>query len=169
MIYFVRAGGTDFVKIGYTADQASLKIRLLALQTGQPWRLEVLRVIEGDQHMEWALHQMFAEHRCSGEWFTYTPTMMHLLPGDAPGLRAYLKGKPRKVLEDLIERLIGLLDDCSPDADAEPEMDDEIEADDEPDADQSIFIERGHTPDPTRYDFSAEEDAELSLVLINAQ
>lgn len=64
MIYFVRAAGTDYIKIGYTADLDSFKGRLQSLQTGQPWKLEVLRVVEdAGQWMESAFHGACIQRR----------------------------------------------------------------------------------------------------------
>lgn len=136
MIYFVRAAGTDFVKIGYTQDRASLKGRLHALQTGQPWQLDLLRVVDGaDQWVEMWLHQVYAAQRHHGEWFTYSPDMMTI----AADRRAISKWTPciktRQALGVLIERLIDLLDECADDPDMEEDSDREAGDDDEEDAD----------------------------------
>ena len=130
MIYFVRAAGTDFVKIGYTQDQASLKGRLQALQTGRPWRLDVLRTIDpADRWVEGWLHEVYAAQRHQGEWFTYSHDMMTI----SIDKRALSRWTPcvqtRKALGDMIERLIDLLDRCEPEVDLEDDIDRETEED----------------------------------------
>ena len=39
MIYFIRQGKTNLVKIGYTEDQNTLDNRVKVLQTGNPYEL----------------------------------------------------------------------------------------------------------------------------------
>lgn len=65
--YFIRQVGSDFVKIGKSADPFK---RLAALQTSNPNRLELIGVIEGDR--EGGLHFEFRRQNVVGEWFTYT-------------------------------------------------------------------------------------------------
>lgn len=68
MIYFIRSG--RFVKIGYTKH--SMKRRLEDLQIGNPVRLVVLGMIEGDRKAERAVHDRFIALHVQGEWFTLT-------------------------------------------------------------------------------------------------
>ena len=65
MIYFVKCG--EYVKIGRTVDMAH---RLSGLQTGNPYELEVLKVIDEGKYTESGLHERFKEYRVRGEWFT---------------------------------------------------------------------------------------------------
>jgi hypothetical protein len=63
-VYFVSGGG--FVKIGVSDSPSS---RLLGIQTGNPWPLEIVGMIVGGTGVETALHKRFANYRVSGEWF----------------------------------------------------------------------------------------------------
>jgi hypothetical protein len=177
MIYFVRAAGTDYVKIGYTLDDVTLKTRIATLQTGQPWRLELLRVIKGaEQWQESVLHTYFRIDRHHGEWFTYNPVMMDItieggwipLPSRQVALKREVRIEARAALESLIERLVTLLDEWVPDADSEPESDHEPDTDEEPnedgepDADEYTPIKFGQRP-PAPYDQYVSEDAEPTL------
>lgn len=65
-VYFVRAGKTKFVKIGWTRD---LRMRLSVLQTGNQAKLKVLRVLSGDRETEGSIQRWFASFRHRGEWF----------------------------------------------------------------------------------------------------
>lgn len=66
-VYFVKPiGMSGPIKIGFAAD---FEVRFQSLQTGSPIPLEALRVIEGTQQTELALHRKFAAHRLHGEWF----------------------------------------------------------------------------------------------------
>jgi hypothetical protein len=71
-VYFARATGTDFVKIGYAA---MVERRVAQLQAGCPHRLEIVRTVEGDFATEAAFHAIFAEHRTEGEWFRWSLRM----------------------------------------------------------------------------------------------
>lgn len=66
-VYFIGNREHDFVKIGYTAGHPQR--RLNALQTGCPFKLEILLVIDGDPPWEREFHRVCAESRLSGEWF----------------------------------------------------------------------------------------------------
>jgi DNA-binding transcriptional regulator YdaS (Cro superfamily) len=83
-IYMVRAGDSGPVKLGFAADPNR---RIAGLQTGQPEKLAVLRIMEGCRGFETALHRHFAPLRIRGEWFTHTDEMLgdleHLRPVSA--------------------------------------------------------------------------------------
>ena len=66
-IYFIRAGKSGSIKIGYSIDP---KGRLRRLQTSLPHRLTMLATRPGTMEDEGALHTKFAHLRKSGEWFT---------------------------------------------------------------------------------------------------
>lgn len=66
-IYFLRAEGQGFVKIGYSVD---VERRVAALRCGSPYELTVIGVLAGfDEDEEAALHKRFAHLRTRGEWF----------------------------------------------------------------------------------------------------
>lgn len=66
-IYFVRAEGTNFIKIGWTAR--GVRSRLRQLQTGNAQKLLLLADMPGDQRKERSLHGAFSHLRAQGEWF----------------------------------------------------------------------------------------------------
>lgn len=68
MIYFIRAEGTPFVKIGFTSGP--VEKRVAALQTGSPHRLVVESTLErGTLEHEEHLHALFSDAHTGGEWF----------------------------------------------------------------------------------------------------
>lgn len=66
MIYFVRCGKLEWVKIGTAIDVPS---RLQELRSGSPFQLALVAVMEGDRDAEVRLHKKFAKERGHGEWF----------------------------------------------------------------------------------------------------
>ena len=70
MIYFIKNGDEDEVKIGYTGGES--EIRLSQLQTGNPKKLKVLKIIEGTVEDETKLKRRFAIYNIRGEWFRYS-------------------------------------------------------------------------------------------------
>lgn len=124
MIYFLRGEGSDLVKIGFTETEESLKRRIVALQTGHPWKLEQLRVIpEGGRSMESWFHRHFAKWHSHGEWFVYIPEMLTAYP-PSPDFETRMRRKAaaREYLTDIIERLIDLVDYLTPDVDRETDL-----------------------------------------------
>ena len=69
MIYFVRQSGSNYIKIGYT--DSAIELRLAALQTANPRKLELLAVIDGDETTEAEYHRKYWQHKTDGgtEWF----------------------------------------------------------------------------------------------------
>lgn len=67
-VYFMRAG--DSIKIGVAKNPQA---RLLAVQTSQPHRVELLATAPGGIKQERAYHAMFAKHHIRGEWFKSAP------------------------------------------------------------------------------------------------
>lgn len=72
MIYFVRCGKLDWVKIGTAIDIPS---RLQELRAGSPFPLALVAVMEGDRDAEVRLHKRFAKERGHGEWFALSPRL----------------------------------------------------------------------------------------------
>lgn len=66
-VYFVGEEANGAVKIGKARDPIS---RLRGLQTGNPRRLTIERLIYGDEVVERLLHAYFRPHRLYGEWFS---------------------------------------------------------------------------------------------------
>lgn len=65
-IYFIQSEDGGPIKIGFSEDP---KTRLVALQTHNPAKLQILSVIEGSSDDETRLHKKFADHKVQGEWF----------------------------------------------------------------------------------------------------
>jgi len=84
MIYFMRAGNTGHVKIGWTKDERTLAKRRANLQCGQPFPLVVIRTIEAPRWAETWLHGFFSGVRAAGEWFEYQAEMMTVRTPDHP-------------------------------------------------------------------------------------
>ncbi len=80
-VYIIRAGKSGTVKIGW-ANHAGK--RLQALQISHPDRLTIIRLIDGTRATERWMHERFASLRQRGEWFTFDPVMMTVIPDDPP-------------------------------------------------------------------------------------
>ena len=77
-VYFARAGADGpWVKIGTAAHPED---RVRALDTGSPFPLVLMRVIDGSDAVERWLHRHFAAHRLKGEWFNFVPEMLTIEP-----------------------------------------------------------------------------------------
>lgn len=72
MIYLIRHGDTNYIKIGYSHDEAGVISRLKACQTGNPIQLSLLGVIEGTQRAESYIQSAFAGKKIRNEWFDLT-------------------------------------------------------------------------------------------------
>lgn len=79
VIYFVRGG--QFVKIGTTCGDGLY--RLAEIQTGCPYELETLAIIDGGFPEERALHRKFGHLRArnSGEWFRLEGALVDYIAG----------------------------------------------------------------------------------------
>lgn len=71
MIYFARAEGTEFVKIGFT--EGAVTQRLQTLQTGCMHKLVLEATVAGGVAEERFIHSKLHRHRTQGEWFSLTP------------------------------------------------------------------------------------------------
>ncbi len=77
VIYFIQAGHTGPVKIGWSA---SARVRLEVMQTAHWERLFLIHTVPGTTGDELDFQARFAEHRIRGEWFE--PIVLDLLFGD---------------------------------------------------------------------------------------
>ena len=84
-VYVIRAGGP--IKVGVAKDVAA---RLSTLQTGNPYRFELLYVIPGGQDLEWQLHRRIESDRMEGEWFDgpLVPDFLEFIANLAVKMRA---------------------------------------------------------------------------------
>jgi hypothetical protein len=71
-VYMIRAGEDGPVKIGKAVDPIE---RMAVLQTYHFLTLHIMRVFEGGEVEERALHQRFARLRIRGEWFAFAPEL----------------------------------------------------------------------------------------------
>ena len=69
MIYLITNEVEKFCKIGFSNNPEA---RIQQLQTGNPFKLELSSVIDGDITMEKELHEKFKHLKLQGEWFNYT-------------------------------------------------------------------------------------------------
>ncbi|MBU0977288.1 MAG: GIY-YIG nuclease family protein [Nanoarchaeota archaeon] len=76
MIYFIKSE-SGHVKIGYTDN--NIESRLAALQTGNPFKLSILKLIDFPQSQEILIHQKFYSARCQGEWFLLTEDILKFI------------------------------------------------------------------------------------------
>ena len=74
-IYFINMeGNMKMFKIGYTSN---LNARLVSLQIGNPFLLQVYKTIANvKKETETKLHCIFKKYHIRGEWFAITPDMI---------------------------------------------------------------------------------------------
>lgn len=73
-IYIIQSGGkAGPVKIGWANTPTD---RLVALQVGNPNRLSIIRVFNGNRQLEFEMHREFANQRIRNEWFKFHPHML---------------------------------------------------------------------------------------------
>jgi len=75
-VYFIQSENGGPIKIGISTN---VQGRLASLQTGYPYPLKVLATIPGGEREEKGLHETFAEHRLSGEWFEPVDKLIDLI------------------------------------------------------------------------------------------
>ena len=68
MIYFIQGINGGPIKIGYTEN--GIKNRIMALQVGFPYKLEIVCLINGGKAKERRIHNTFISSRLQGEWFS---------------------------------------------------------------------------------------------------
>lgn len=69
MIYFIKAG--DYLKIGYTKNEKTFKVRISTYKTSNPFEIEIINLIEGEVAEERNILNYFIEYHCKGEWFYF--------------------------------------------------------------------------------------------------
>lgn len=82
LVYFISAEErTRFpIKIGRSTTR-SIGRRLGSMQTGMPYRLNFLMVIEAPPEAELKIHRAFAHLRLEGEWFKPARDLMQFIHG----------------------------------------------------------------------------------------
>lgn len=71
LLYVLECCDEKFLKIGICKDMSILKKRVASLQTGNPFKINVLHAEErlSAKDAEKYLHQCFSNHAMVGEWF----------------------------------------------------------------------------------------------------
>lgn len=76
-VYFIRReDNVGPVKIGTTANPCK---RLSGIQTGNPYKLKIIKTIKGGKNLERTLHNKFEQFRMEGEWFIPNPVLFQLI------------------------------------------------------------------------------------------
>lgn len=76
IVYFLHAGKSNLIKIGFTKN---LKERLAKLATGSPEPLTLLKTIQGTIQSEVALLAIFNSFRKHGEWFEMSAELINFI------------------------------------------------------------------------------------------
>lgn len=93
-IYFIQAGETGKVKIGFT--QFKPEERLRRLQSGSSERLRLLYVISGTLKQEREIHRKFTSDNVGGEWFTLSEELSkYMSPSETRRKSTQPAGRPR--------------------------------------------------------------------------
>ena len=82
MIYFIRSE-SGHVKIGYIVKH-DVKKRRDDLQVGCPYKLTVLKVIDGTVKLEVRLQGKFKKYHFRGEWFVFSPELRKFISKQIP-------------------------------------------------------------------------------------
>jgi predicted transcriptional regulator of viral defense system len=82
VVYFIQQGESGPIKIGTTVF-ALLDGRLKRLQTGSPYPLRLLGVVEGSYDLERRLHEQFSACRLEGEWFRADASLLQFVRANA--------------------------------------------------------------------------------------
>ena len=73
-VYFLHDAAGGFVKIGFTAGEVSARVK--DLQVASAHELVLFGSIDGDESIEFELHERFKAHRVRGEWFRASPEVL---------------------------------------------------------------------------------------------
>lgn len=90
-VYFIRAGRTNSVKIGYAKN---VEKRLATHQTSSPHKLELIGFLPGTIADESDWHDRFRDHRIRGEWFELAMDLrcaINALALERPDFTQYLR------------------------------------------------------------------------------
>lgn len=85
VIYAIRMSGHPFYKIGWSSSRRGVLDRLVKLQTGNPYTLEIIGVINGTMKDEGDLHWKLSLERVGfSEWFQSSDRIQELLRSFEP-------------------------------------------------------------------------------------
>lgn len=74
-LYIIQSSNNGCFKIGRSKHPEK---RLKQLQTGSPYKLKIILVVENEGKQEKILHSRFPKTACEGEWFDFK--LMGFLP-----------------------------------------------------------------------------------------
>jgi hypothetical protein len=107
MIYFIKAG--KFIKIGYTKNKDTFKVRLQSYHTSNPYIIETLKLMEGDVNLEKDILEYFNKYHEKGEWFNYNEEIINYInnPFTLP-ISKFFKptNKSSKIIKDNLNNII---------------------------------------------------------------
>ena len=78
-VYFLEALPLPTIKIGFVHEANALQWRIKDLQTGCPYKLEVILAVPGTLSLERDTHNYFAIERLQGEWFQRSKRLNELI------------------------------------------------------------------------------------------
>jgi hypothetical protein len=102
MIYFVKNTMTGSIKIGFANSEIACESRFESLQTGNEFRLKLIKVIGGTMSDEKELHRRFGAFRIRGEWFYPDSSLLNYIE----------TRRQRRAKRRTTPRLSDLLDEC---------------------------------------------------------
>ncbi len=75
-VYFIQCENTGPIKIGFTKD---IKKRFYGMQTGNPFKLNMLFNYRANRQTEEMFHEWFRGVNVRGEWFWPTPKLLEMI------------------------------------------------------------------------------------------
>jgi len=96
MIYFIQSE-TGHIKIGYSKN--NVNGRLTSIQAGNPFKLKLLKTIDGDPQQESLIHNKFKKFRVrKSEWFNFDEKILEFIsnPYFIPPSKPNQKRTPNK-------------------------------------------------------------------------
>ena len=87
MVYFIGSDDHPYVKIGYSDN---LVRRLTKMQADSPFKLKVLRQVEGDRTLEKLIQNRFAPFHVRGEWYQRTEVVLQAEDFNVDGMKTFI-------------------------------------------------------------------------------
>jgi hypothetical protein len=106
-VYFIQQGSDGPIKIGFVHND--LVGRIAKLQVANPYKLNLLLVLEGASHsLEQELHLHFAKDRLMGEWFAPSQALLNYIYLHQP---KFLKARLKRIYQEYLAALEELSDE----------------------------------------------------------
>ena len=100
MIYFIQCTVTGYVKVGHSYDPM---YRAKTLQVGNPFKLELVATIMGNQTYEAQIHKRLEPYHIRGEWFNPCEEMVEYIVNDLHAKGIYSEKSERYIRQQLID------------------------------------------------------------------